>query len=376
MSSKTLVPPTVPTPHAPPEPPALEAFLDKHFRQILIAVGVLIVVLLVYGVMRYRSHQEAEAAAMEATQAKTVDDCDLVIQHHPGTVAAGNALLAKAKLLWDQNKKDTAVASLRDFVQKYPDHPFHVQGMIGLGSRLEAMGKDAEVAEAKALYEKVVSEQGKSDLAGLAQLRLADMLWNQGKEAEAKKLYESLPSRLTGSPFFDQNEERLKWLASGLPTKEVEGPKPPPEPPASLKAPTPKMNLNSKGGSQLGDVFSKLQKAVPGAKMEVNPSASKANPVAVPAEPKPGLATPGASIALPGPGKTTSAAPGATITVPPVPKSPAAATTPPVQVPAPAPAPAPAAAAPKADAPPAAPAPKTEAPPAAATPAAPAPEKK
>ena len=326
MSSKALVPTPVPHPPTAPEPPALDAFLDKHFRQIVIAVGVLIVLVAAYGALRYRNHQEAEAAAMEATQATTVDDCDLAIQHHPGSVAAGTALLTKAKLLWDQNKKDTSVAALRDFVLKYPDHPFHVQGMISLGSRLEAMGSAADVADAKKLYEQIVSEGGKSDLAGLAQLRLGDMLWNQGKEAEAKKIYESLPSKLTGSPFFEQNEERLKWLVAGLPTKEVEGPKPPPEPPASLKAPADGLN-SLKGNSALDKVMSGLKKVAPNAKI----TPANAKPTAVPAQPK--LVNPAAN-------------PGAAVPVPAPPKPPATATTPPVQAPAPKPAAAPAAATP------------------------------
>ena len=349
MSSKALVPTPVPHPPAVPEPPALDAFLDKHFRQIVIAVGVLIVLMAAYGALRYHNHQEAEAAAIEATQAKTVDDCDLAIQHHPGSVAAGTAVLTKAKLLWDQNKKDTSVAALRDFVQKYPDHPFHVQGMISLGTRLEAMGSAADVAEAKKLYEQIVSEGGKSDLAGLAQLRLSDMLWNQGKEAEAKKIYESLPSKLTGSPFFDQNEERLKWLVAGLPTKEIEGPKPPPEPPAGIKAPAGGLN-SVKSGSALDKAMSGLQKAVPNAK--ITPANPK--PTAIPAP-----ATLGKPAVTPG-----SASPG--VVVPAPAKPPATATTPPVQAPAPKPAAAPAAATP---------APASAAPAAPATPP-PAPDKK
>lgn len=251
MSSKATA--AVPEPVAqPPELSPMEQFLEKNFRSILVGISGLLVVVIVVGLLRYHNRQEAEAAAMESAKVKTVEDCDLVVQHHPGSVGAGNALLAKAKLLWDQNKKDTSLATLREFTQKYTDHPFYTQGMLCLGSRLEAMGGKGEVAEAKSIFEKVAADKGKADLVGLAQMRLADMLWNEGKEEEAKKAYEALPTKLTGSPFFDDNEERLKWVVSGLPTKEVDGPKPPPEPPASLKAPAataPKINLKSGEGS-------------------------------------------------------------------------------------------------------------------------------
>ena len=385
MSSKAPVSAPVSQPPAAPEHPALDAFLDKHFRQIAIAFGVLVVLAAAYGAFRYHNLQEAEAAAVLATQAKTVDDCDIVVQKYPGTAAAGDATLTKAKLLWDQNKKDTSVATLRDFVAKYPDHPFHAQGLISLGSRLEAQGGAAQLAEAKKAYETVVADPGKSGLGGFAQLRLADMLWNEGKQDEAKKAYEALPPKLTGSPFFDMNEERLKWLAAGLPTKEVDPPKPPPD---SLKAATPATPVPPTKDEMF---ISSLVKGIPAADPTVlkprptpppppRPGRPKAanRPIAIPSPGKPGLATPGAGIAIPNNGK-----PGAmpTITIPPPVKAPTSATSPAVPVPAPAPkpvvvpAPAPAAATPAPTATSPAPAPAapvvTPAPaPAAATPAA------
>ncbi|MDB6119653.1 MAG: Tetratricopeptide repeat-containing protein, partial [Verrucomicrobiaceae bacterium] len=223
--------------------------------------------------------------------------------------------------LWDDNKKDTSVATLREFVTKYPDHPFAAQGNLSLASRLESMG-GKDVAEAKTIFEKLAKDEGKSDIGSLAQLRLGDLLWNEGKVDEAKKVYEGLPQRMTGSPFFEHNSERLKWLAAGLPAKEVEGPKPPPD---SIKAPS--MNLNSGASkSPLGSLMPNLKEAVPGAKLDVKP-------VAVPAPPKPGVATPGAALPVP---------------TPPVKATPPAATTSaPVQAPAPPASPSPAKSAPE-----------------------------
>lgn len=345
MSSKAPV--SSPEPQQPivPQTPPLEVFLEANFRKIVIALIALIVVGLVYGAVSFQNRRTAEAAAIELTGAKKVEDYDLVVQKHPGTVAAGNALLAKAKLLWDDNKKDTSVATLRDFVSKYTDHPFRAQGMLGLATRLESMGGKNDIAEAKSLFEKLVSEQGKSDIGTLAQMRLGDLLWNDGKIDEAKKVYEALPQKMTGSPFFEHNTERLKWLAADLPTKEVEGPKPPPD---SLKAPAP-MNLNSGNAkSPLGGLMNNIKTSAPDAKIDVKP-------VAVPATPKPSVVTPGAALPLPAPGKVIT--PGSPST-----------TSAPVQVPAPPAAPKPATPAPAAPVP----APVTPAPepakPSAATP--------
>ncbi len=323
MSSKAPVTPPAPQQPVVPQTPALEQFLEANFRKIVISFVAVIVVAVVYGVISYQNRRAAEAAAIEVTSAKTKDDCDLVVKNHPGTIAAGNALLTKAKLLWDDNKKDTSVATLREFVAKYPDHPFFAQGSLSLATRLESMG-GKDVAEAKSIFEKLVKDQGKSDIGSLAQLRLGDLLWNEGKTDEAKKVYEALPQKMTGSPFFEHNSERLKWLTAGLPTKEVEGPKPPPD---SIKAPA--MNLNSGAPkSPLGSLMSNIKSAVPDAKLDVKP-------VAVPAPPKPGVVTPGAALPMPTPPVKVVAPPAAT-------SAPVQAPAPPVTPAPPKPAPEPA----------------------------------
>lgn len=237
MSSPAPAPSAAPSPaaaHVPPSASALEAFLDKHFRTVVVICLGLIVVSAVAGVLRFRARAAAEEAAQAATAAKTVDDCDIVLQKYKGTTAAGNALLTKSKLLWEQTKKDQSVAALREFVAGYTSHPFYTQALLSLATRLESLGGN-EVKEAQSIYEKIVNEYKTSEVAGLAQLRIADILWSQGKEDEAKKIYDEQPRKFIGQ-YGDMVDDRVKWITSALPVKEVDAPKPPPD---SIKAPTP-----------------------------------------------------------------------------------------------------------------------------------------
>ncbi len=231
MSAKPTIPAATPAPVAAPEPTQLEAFLDQHFRKLLIGLGVLVLIMAVWALMSHRAHEANVAAAIAATQAKTPEDCDIVIAANPGTTAAGNAMLKKAKLAWDANKKDSSVAVLKDFVAKFKGHPLIVEGLTSLATRLENMGT---YDEAQKIYEQILADYPSNAIAGLAQLRLGDILWHQGKEAEAKKMYEEMPRKFPGSAFFEDHQTRLEWLGAGLPTKEVEGPK---APPASIAAP-------------------------------------------------------------------------------------------------------------------------------------------
>lgn len=232
-----------------------EDYLDANFRKLVYLCIALILGTAAFFFLKYRSQVAAEEAAMAATAVMNVEDCDIVLQKYKGTVAAGNALLSKSKLLWDQNKKDKAVEALRDFTTSYKDHPFYVQALLSLGSRLEALGTK-EAAEAKTIFEKIVSEHKNSEVAGLAQIRIADLLWSEGKEDDARKIYDELPRKFIGQ-FVDRVTERTEWINSTLPTKEVEGPKVP----DALKAPAtapgganaPAINLTpGKNGSPFG----------------------------------------------------------------------------------------------------------------------------
>ncbi len=252
-----------------------------------------------------------------------MEDCDLVISRYPGTNAAANALLLKADLLWDQNKKSSAVEALKEFTTKDAKHPLVVFVLLGLGSKLDAMG---ESKEAQAVFERITNEFPTSEAAPLAQVRLGDLLWAQGKTDEAKKVYEDLAVKFPDLPEFQTlSQNRLGWIAASLPTKEVDAPPAPkvePKPAAAAIPGMPNIKLNAVN-SGIGATI-----APPGAPV----------PVTVPAPVTP----------APAPAATTPAAPPA----PPVPApSPAVPSTPATPPPAP-----PAAAAPPATPAPAAPA--------------------
>ena len=289
------------------EKSALDQFLDRHFRTLILGVIALAVVIVIGLILKQRAHEADVVAATAATEAKTPEDCELVVAAHPGTTAAGNALLKKASLLWEQNKKDSSVAVLRDFLAKFSSHPFRVQALSSLATRLESMGA---TDEAKKLYEQIQSEFPNDPMSGLAQIRLGDILWQQGKEAEAEKLYAELPRKFPGSPFFEDHQSRLQWLGAGLPTKEVDAPKPPP---ASIAAPKPGAPAAAATGSNPAAGLGAPPSLVPPAPKPVTPPPAPkpavSAPVQVPASATPAPAAPKAATPAPAAPATSPAAP-------------------------------------------------------------------
>ncbi|OYW78103.1 MAG: hypothetical protein B7Z37_01120 [Verrucomicrobia bacterium 12-59-8] len=223
----------------------MEKFIEDNSRKLVWLFIIAVVALCAFALVHHQNTRKAEEAAEAFTGAKTVEDCDLVISRYPGTTAAANALLLKADLLWDQNKKSSAVDALKEFTTKDAGNPLAVFALLGLGSKLDAMG---ESKEAQAVFERITNEFATSEAAPLAQVRLGDLLWAQGKADEAKKAYDDLALKFPDMPEFQTiSQNRLGWIAATLPTKEVD---PPPAPkvepkPAAVVPGMPSLKLNA-----------------------------------------------------------------------------------------------------------------------------------
>jgi predicted negative regulator of RcsB-dependent stress response len=266
-------------------PSASETWMEKNLKPLLIFVCLVIVALVAVGVVKYRTDAVAREAGGAFTAADSVDGFDAVIAKYPGSQAAANALLAKAEMLWEQNQKDSSTAALKTFLETNSKHPLVTQAKLALASRLDGMG---EKAEAKKLYEELMTSYADSEVTPLAAIRLGDLLWSEGKTDEAKAIYETLPSKYPGTnqPFFDQSQERLKWVGAALPTKEVDPPAPPPAPPAPAgAAPTPAV-----GGAPAGAAVPPIQLGGAGATsapMKVTVGANGVTTPAVEVKPAP-----------------------------------------------------------------------------------------
>jgi TolA-binding protein len=287
----------------------------------------LAVLLLAYGLMHYYSGKTAQAAAERFTSAITTEDCDFVVQKYPGSVAAGDALMRKAELLWNDGKKESSVGALRQFEKDYGTHPMRPAALFGLATKLANMG---EKAGAREELNGILNKYPNSEFAPAAQIQLGDMLWEEGKTDEAKKLFESLgrlyPGKMTA--LMDLVERRIRLMDSGLPTKEVEPP-PAPKPPAAPKLPM------VPGAAPLPKPMAPPQITAP----TLTPPSATSPATNLPVPPLPGAkpALPQSSATIPVPAPTPAHAAPAPVPVP-APKAPAAppsAATPPAPAPAP-----------------------------------------
>lgn len=279
---RDITPTTAPVAASPSES-KLEQFLDRNFKAIMLVMVLLAVVLLALGVKRYFSHQAELEAAEKFTAADSVEDCDFVIQKYSGSTAAGNALLMKAGLLWDQGKKESSIDVLKEFVKDYKTHTLYPQLLLALASKQASLGDNNA---ARQTCDTLLQTYPQSEMAPAAQIQLGDLLWQEGKIDEAKKLFESLPQKYPNNMtvFYDTVMQRLDLMVAGLPMKEVDGP------PPALKPVIPSANDPD------AELKKKIMDALPGnlqlpptIELKPTPGPEVSNPPAVPPVPTPSL---------------------------------------------------------------------------------------
>ncbi len=297
--------------------------IERHRTKILAAIAISAIVLcgaLVVSQLKKQRHLAAAAAYTSAVSKGEIAALDSVLIDHPGSIPAGNALLAKADLQIDQGKPEDARATLERFVAEFKGHPLYPHGLFALANVFHVAG-DKEMA--KSHYEKVIDVQKDGELTPLARIRLGDLALETGDTAAADQRYQEAYSLHPGTPFFDYAEEKLALLKVGNPP-EVERPAPPVE--ENPKPETPKSEASAAPAPEAP----KAETAAPAPQPEAPKSEAPAAPAPeapkaetpVPAAPQPEAPKPEAPAApAPEAPKTEAPAPAAPAPAPEAPKS-------------------------------------------------------
>jgi TolA-binding protein len=167
----------------------LLAFWLQYKNQILLLLGLLVFGLVAYATFELVQHRGRESAARDLANAKIAEDFRRVASGHEGQPAAGDALLLLADKLRKDGKLDESSAALREFIDKYPNHPLVSGAWMSLGVNLELQEK---ADEALANYQRIVASYPTSFSAPGALMAQARILKAKGKTEEAKRAYENV----------------------------------------------------------------------------------------------------------------------------------------------------------------------------------------
>lgn len=205
-------------------PNAFEAFLDRNQKG-LVALALLLAIVAV-GVVIYRGveHGRQESAGADLVKASDLASYQAVVDSHSGTAAGGSAMILLANSQWKEGKKEESAATLRKFIETYPEHPAMPEAKASLGSKLMSQGKSGDAAK---LFEELVSDSKAAYIAPFALISLGDIAKAAGDLEKAEKSYEQVKSQFPESNFASAAGDRIATLKAKPPV-EVEAPPAPP----------------------------------------------------------------------------------------------------------------------------------------------------
>ena len=210
-------------------PGKFDLFMDRHQKGI--AVLAVLAVLGAGAFLVYRSiDKNAEITAGHAfTKAEKISGYQAVIKESPGTAAAGSSAILLADQQWTEGSKDESVATLKDFLNNYPDHSALPAAKASLATKLVAQGKSAE---AKPLFEDLVNSPDARYIAPFALISLGDLAETSGDTAAAETFYQRARNEFPRSPFVKTANERMTTLKAKAPVEIDAPPAPETTPPA------------------------------------------------------------------------------------------------------------------------------------------------
>jgi predicted negative regulator of RcsB-dependent stress response len=175
----------------------------------------------------------AAANALAAVQPGQIDGYLKVAQDFEGSKAAARAILAAASLHFAQSNYVEAEKLFQRELKEYPDSPWRIVTVMGLGSCYEQLGK---TNEALAKFEEV--RKSSAPEADDAKLKVATIFEAQGKEVEALKMYDELLKSYPSAGLGMEAGIKLEDLTNRIPALATNlAPVIPPTPPSTAGIP-------------------------------------------------------------------------------------------------------------------------------------------
>jgi predicted negative regulator of RcsB-dependent stress response len=222
----------MPTASPPTHDAAVEARVFWMRFQKEIAAALIIAVLSIFGFAGYRFYvyQHDSKAAELLGNARTEQDYQDVIARYSGTPAGATAYLLLADKQRNEKKFAEANATLKEFIDKNPDHNFAPTAQVAMAANLEAIGKNDE---ALAIYQQTAAKYPNSFIAPLALISEVPLLKAKNRIEDARRICEDILTkyRMPGQPVETATrDDRMETVWAGEAMRQLRSLKPPEQP--------------------------------------------------------------------------------------------------------------------------------------------------
>ena len=218
--------------------PTLEAhmFWFKHRREILMAIGVVIFVLLAYGGYWLYSDRRDTAASALLASSHDAAGYQQVIARFENTKSGATAYLLLADAQKKEGKFAEANTTLQKFFDKHPKHELAPTARTAIAGNLLSLGR---LDEALATYQRVAADYPKSYEAPFALISQVTICKTKGQNDAARRACETILSQYPRSIWASEAVQQLRALKPATPPGAAPGLPGPPTLGGQQQAPPP-----------------------------------------------------------------------------------------------------------------------------------------
>jgi outer membrane protein assembly factor BamD (BamD/ComL family) len=179
-----------------------------------VVTGLLVVMIAVGAFQFYASRKQASAeeASRNMAQAKSITDFEDILENHANSAVAPMALLAAAKLYYQNGNYETALTKYDAFIRTNPADRALPTAQLGRLFCIEARGSDDALTEAAEAYAAFATDNPESFLTPQAIFGQARCLEQMGQIEAARTLYEDFIAGHSESAWMPQAETLLEQI--------------------------------------------------------------------------------------------------------------------------------------------------------------------
>jgi TolA-binding protein len=171
--------------------PAVEAhvFWFKYRREILLAIGAAVLVMIGYGAYWLYSYRRDTAASTLLAASHDAAAYQQMIARFENTDAGATAYLLLADAQRKENKYADSNAILQKLIDKHPKHELMPAARMAIAANLQSLGR---IDEALAAFQRVAADYPKSYLAPMALISQVSILKAKGQNDAARRACETI----------------------------------------------------------------------------------------------------------------------------------------------------------------------------------------
>jgi tetratricopeptide (TPR) repeat protein len=201
----------------------VKQLIETYGKPAVTALLVVMIGIFVFQMYTTRKEKHLAESTRQLAAARSIPDFEAVYANFSKTKAAPRALLAVAKLYYDNANYEIASAKYDEFLREFPDDRMTTTAELGRIFCLEARNYNTAIEEAAEAFAAFAKANADSFLAPQAIFGQARCFEQLGKLDEARAIYEDFIAKQTGSPWSIRAEDLLEQVVLQIEKQQAAG---------------------------------------------------------------------------------------------------------------------------------------------------------